>query len=433
MYSKTFNLFIILWLYLLSCQSVSAQTIEEKWPWLNELSIIYSGPPLGIEADSLLKLGFTHIDVLSVNFPEKIPPSRKYILWTGIAYTIRNSPWATLRSPYGNNLQSYQIAWQKRLEAYNVRYSKASAGTREGIIVLDIEAKKSKRQLMTNDFQLAVKEDGNEHYKENMAWLYYQPLSFLRTHYNHYELVSSYGDVPIERVWWEISQKPWSDWISNTENLNYVTHQFEAGKPSETNFSKNLDFYAVSSYFFYDYNIHGPQLAGRYLAYMLFMLEANKAWAKKDVILYHTFRFQGVKERNSFISKSMVRNMVVFSIMAGADGLILHDDFKRVAAPDQFNELFETFCLALAQMKRYHKYLKGNAEYFKPDNPRDLFESRNPVVRGIENNGYLLIAAADPFMAPNEKKVIRVNYKNNAFEIELAGNDPAIKEFKLTD
>jgi hypothetical protein len=394
-------------------------------------SIIYSGCKLDVNPKTLLNSGFSYIDVESVTHPELIPNSKKFVLWTGIAYEDRNSPWVTEKSPFNNNLTNYKNAWQQRLDYYNKKYDLTSEKVKAGIIMLDIESNKNNKELneliqTKSSSQLEI-----EDYKDAMAELYNMPLNLVKMQNNNYNLHSSYGDVPVERIWWEIQDKTWEYWITNPEILNYITHKVDNGQVNETNFSKSLDFYSISAYYFYSNKFRDSQLTGKYLAYMLFQLEVNKRWSSKQIYLFQSFRYQGDKELNTFIDGNMVRNSVIFSFLDGVDGIILYDDFKNESVPAEYLSLFEIYKESISLISKYKSYFNGNAIYFRPDNPRDLFSNNILVVRGLIKNGKLLLAATDPFQDKNTSKTITIEYQGKKIRINLHGNDTYLGEINL--
>lgn len=421
---------LILILVFFNCKSQNISYVNELKAIDNSnfpKKLIYDARTLPVEYSALKKFGFDFVSVYSVKDYNKIPDNNKYILWTGIAHDLPNSNWMR-NIPEKNNLPAYENLWRDRLNHYKKDYNKSPS--RVGMIVLDIEAREN--TLDINKRKTTGKSKEIKTYKNNMLGLYEKPVTLLRKNFNNYNLVSSYNDVPIECTWWGISEKTWSDWTTNKNNVSYITHQNQNGKLVETTFSKSLDFYAISSYYFYSEKNAGISISGQYLAYMLFQIEANKAWSSKPIYNYFTFNFQGEKDRNTLISKSMVRNSVIFSFLSGLDGMFLYDDNKKPTNDPKYHELIKTFINTVSELNKYKTYFEDqNAFYFKPQNPRDLFVNQEVVVRGIEKNGKLLLALANPYAKENEIKTHKINYKNKAITVKLKGAEAYLEEIQL--
>lgn len=400
--------------------------------------IVYDGPKIPISFQEYLKLGFSFINTYSLNNPQQVPNKYKYVLWTGIAFNHndKNAPWAKNYSPFGNDLLKYENFWGNRLRLYYNAFNNPHDKNKFGLIVLDIEAKRHVSSLnsappsrQAND----NRKEYNELYKIEMAHLYNKPLKYARSFFNHYSRWSSYADVPIERTWWNIPKKSWKEWTSKSDNLNYITHyRGNNGTINETDFYKSLDFLSVSSYYFYNPKYNNKVEANKYLAYMLFQLEVNQAWSKKPIYLYFTFRYNGKKEWNTYIDHNMVKNSVIFAFLSGADGMVLYDNKKVAISDSQYHQLLKTFVETISLLVPYKDYfMNKNVIYYKPDNPRDLFTNKKYIVRGIEKNGKLLIAATNPFAEKDQITNVSFFYKGKLIYIQLVGNETYLNELSL--
>ena len=128
----------------------------------------------------------------------------------------------------------------------------------------------------------------------------------------------------------------------------------------------------------------------------------------------------------------MVRNSVIFAFMSGADGMVLYDDSRKATSSTEYHKLLQTFIESISELDRYRNYfLDKNVVFFKPDNARDLFVNRKPIVRGIEKNGKLLLAATNPFAKFNEVTIIPIYYKGKNININLLGKGPYLEEIVL--
>lgn len=398
--------------------------------------LIYDGPKLPISYQDYIHLGFDYISVYSMDNPKNTPNRYKYLLWTGVASNDANAEWSTQKSPFVNDIDQYAKRWNNRLNHYKTTYYNLKDSNDIGIIILDIESKRNNAQLekappfrsnISNNRVTAIDE-----YKKAMEKLYRYPLEFARTNHNYYSLWSSYEDVPVERTWWDIPNKTWHEWTTNPSHLNYITHKISKGKAIETEFAQQLDFYSVSTYFFYNPKFINSSTANQYLAYLLFQLESNQSWSHKPIYLYFTFKYQGVKERNTLVDENMVRNSVIFAFMSGADGMILYDDSRKPTNDEKYYTLIKTFIENISVLNKYKDYfVDKNVTFYKPDNARNLFSERKPIIRGIEKKGKLLLAATNPFAKEKEILNLSFTYKDKIIKLQLKGKETFLREIIL--
>lgn len=398
--------------------------------------LIYDGPQLPINYQDYLRIGFDYISVYSISNNKSIPNKYKYVLWTGVASNDAKAKWSTEYSPFVDDINQYAGRWNNRLNFYKSTYYNPNDKNDIGVMVLDIESKKSNAELESNPTyrrggprskSIAISE-----YKTEMEKLYRYPIEFAKSNHNNYKIWSSYSDVPVERNWWGIPNKTWKEWTTNPNHLNYITHKTKQGRTYETGFGQLMDVYTVSTYFFYNPKFSNPNTANQYLAYLLFQLEVNRAWTDKPIYLYYYFKYQGSKERGTLISKDMVKNSVIFAFMSGADGMVLYDDSKKATNDATYHDLIKTFIESVSALDKYREYFKStNPIFYKPDNARDLFVERKPIVRGIEKNGKILLAATNPFAKENEITRLPIYYKGKNIEITLKGKETYLKEIIL--
>lgn len=415
-----------------SYKEILSENRNDKFPKV----LIYDAPQLPISYKDYIKLGFDYLSVYSLTDAKTVPNSYKYLLWTGIASNDAKAKWSTERSPFVDDINQYTKRWNNRLNHYKKKYYNSNDRSNLGLMILDIEAKRSNEELEkeppfrnrgTKNKERAIAE-----YKTEMEKLYRYPLEFAKTKHNYYEKWSSYSDVPIERNWWGIPNRTWQAWTTDPQILNYVTHKSKNGKPIETDFANQLDFYAVGPYFFYNPEFSNPNTANQYLAYLLFQLEVNQVWTNKPIYLYFNFKYQGTKERGTLIDKNMVKSSVIFSFMSGADGMVLYDDSRKATNNPNYHALIKTFVESISSLDEYRDYfVDKDVVFYKPDNARDLFTERKPVIRGIEKNGKLLLAATNPFAKENEITRIPVYYKGKYISIQIKGKETYFNEIEL--
>lgn len=398
--------------------------------------LVYDAPQLPISFREYIQLGFDYVSVYSLPNPKSIPNRYKYILWTGVASNDGNGKWATERSPFVDDIQQYPKRWNNRLNYYKEKYYNYSDNSRFGMMVLDIEARKSIKELEKNPPYrrdlVQSKSEAIDDYKTAMERLYRAPLEFAKSNHRYYENWSSYDDIPIVRTWWNIPNMTWKQWISDSSNLNYITNKTIRGKTYETDFAKHLDFYSIGIYYFYSSKYASSNIANQYLAYLLFHLEANQEWTNKPIYIYHYFKFQGETEYGTLIDDTMVRNSVIFAFMSGADGMVLYDDSRKPTTDARYHQLIKIFIESVSSLDKYRSYFTdNNVVFFRPDNARDLFVKRKSVIRGIEKNGKLLLAATNPFADNNEITNIPIYYKGEYINIQLNGKETFLKEIVL--
>ncbi len=149
--------------------------------------LVYDAPQLPISFREYLQLGFDYVSVYSLPNPKTIPNRYKYILWTGIASNDGNGKWALERSPFVNDTQQYPKRWNNRLNYYKERYYNYSDKNKFGMMVLDIESRKSSKELEKNppyrSGQAQSKSEAIDDYKTAMERLYRAPLEFAKS--NH--------------------------------------------------------------------------------------------------------------------------------------------------------------------------------------------------------------------------------------------------------
>jgi hypothetical protein len=128
----------------------------------------------------------------------------------------------------------------------------------------------------------------------------------------------------------------------------------------------------------------------------------------------------------------MVRNSVIFAFMSGAEGMVLYDDSRKATSNPDYHNLIKIFVESISSLDNYRSYFEDkNVVFNKPNNARDLFVDKKPVVRGIEKDGRLLLAATNPFAGENEITNIPVYYKGKYINIKLKGKETYLEEVIL--
>ncbi|HEX9955861.1 MAG TPA: T9SS C-terminal target domain-containing protein, partial [Fibrella sp.] len=285
-------------------------------------TIIYGGPRLTGDLNGPSTHGFNR---LVQPLPgEGTARQQRALEYSGFAYGL-NQPWETLESPWGNNLDLYRAKWDGWLR-------EASGGQTNGagqyilpadVLMVDIE-----RQLDTDAAILRLKQNGAtpaqyralsdadfiRTYKTDMAALYAYSLRYLRQRADLSQTrLSTYSDVPIRNTYLNVVANSWADWTTNTTRLSYLTKE-STGTSLGGEFYEQLDFLAPSVYYYYNYEPNRPSpLAGDYLAYIVFQIEANRAWSAKPVIPFVWMRFHNCcGNYPGFIQPQMAEASAIF-------------------------------------------------------------------------------------------------------------------------
>lgn len=453
---------LLVCIVLVSCSStdeVSTNCIAPiEWDSLPSfnfpLDVIYEGPVITDGDFPPLNHGFSHIGWRSLS--EDIAPTlavdHRALVWTGLVNADgegTNQPWKAIRSPWGNNLSVLESSWEKRAGFYARFFEDSSAVPNVDLVVMDVESHYEKvddildvrnslqkmgqevtsSTLPKNVLQLS--DDGFvESYRREMTNLYRAPIS-LAERMNLPGRTSSYSDVPIRRTWHEIDDYSWREWTSNPSLHSYLTTNVEGDLVTRTEFYDSLEFLSPSAYFFYKYS-RGANDAGRYLAYLLFQVEVNRAWSEKDIYLFAWLRFSRQQDYGDPIDKSMAESVAIFPFMAGAKGLWMWDDGKYRQPTCKYERApYSHFVLALHRLSEYAHFFDDPDVYVSEHNPRDLFVTREPIWRGIVKDDKMLIAAQNPYARPGQKSTVQIEYQHVNESVELTGREVSLVEIEL--
>ena len=59
-------------------------------------------------------------------------------------------------------------------------------------------------------------------YKSAMSELYAEPLKLAKDSLHEDVKLSSYGETPIRRTWWEIDDHSWEEWSTDSSIVDYM-------------------------------------------------------------------------------------------------------------------------------------------------------------------------------------------------------------------
>jgi hypothetical protein len=412
------------------CQSVLDFDVELKndinWDLFPEFSlpfpIVYGPNILNGDRAGPLSHGFSHLG--DVNYIGTVPKSQRAYIYYGTAYANANQPWEIERSPWGNDLVLYQNKW--RSDFRNISRSLGDASSIDvDFFVYDIERvwrfdfeilRFKESPTVPSAFSSLSNAEFLKSYKLGTRDLYTGAV----TAFNEGGKMpgnkqSSYSDTPVFNTFDNIQGKSWQDWITNPAGLNFITSD-DNGQVGGS-FYNQMDFMTPSAYYYYDYP---HPFAGEYLSYLLFQIEANKAWTDKPVIPFVWMRYSFNQEvLDQPIKPWMAEATAIFPFFSGADGLWLWENPGLGSANIG---VYEFFNRGLFRLSEYKRFFEGEFELVMETSARDYNESKAPIWRGVIKDNELLIAAHNPFAIDmNSETTISVAYNNWSGTVVLKG------------
>jgi len=418
-----------------------------EWKKFPEFSlpfkIIYNGARFNDAESQPLKHGFSHLAHFSGPEATSLPVKNRALLWNSVATMSGNQPWSILglESPWGNDTLAYYNYWDMYLKglANIFEDSRPLKYPLADIICMDIE----RIQELDRDI-LALKRDyripqGYRSlvdgqflltYKKDIKWWYTEPAKYIRSlGLPATTALTSYSDVPVRGTWLNVPSNSWQDWTTNTDRTHYLL-QDEQGKIGGS-FDNQVDILTPSAYYFYPYE---NPLGKDYLSYLLFQIEANRAWSDKGVIPFVWLRYHNsfVPEM-SLIPKFMAEATAIFPFFSGAKGLWLWENNFFENNEQQNYATYEHFIHGLYRLSRFSDMFEGDHELVIPQSARDHMVQRNPIWRGVVKDGKIVIAAQNTYATETSKTQIRVVYKNWSRTIELTGREVFLCKFDLSD
>lgn len=461
------NLSTVCWLLLLHLPSFSAlaqdrcadplpytpvtqpNRIEwDKFPAFTlPFTIVYGGPRMGDVQGQPLRHGFSHISTMQdAEFGTVVQPRQRAIEWGGFAFGL-NQPWETAETPWNNDLNAYHAKWDAfmRDASGNQRNAAGKYLLQTDVLMVDIE------RIRETDVQiLRLKTDPTTpvayrtlpdnqfllRYKKDMTALYAEGLRYIRERADLSSTrLSTYSDSPILNTFVNVVGNSWTDWSTNSARVNYLVKDTTAFARVGGPFYERLDYVSPSAYYYYDYP---SALAPDYLAYMLFQIEANRAWTDKPVMPFVWMRFHDCcGNYPNFIRSEMAEATAIFPFFSGAKGLWLwevpgFDNPKStIYRPNDVYTPYESFIHGLYRLSRFSDMFIGDYQLVIPKPARDLMDAREPVWRGVVKGQNILIAAQNPYAADNQKTTVTVRYQNFSRDITLTGRQIYLCQFNL--
>ncbi len=267
-----------------------------------------------------------------------------------------------------------------------------------------------------------------------MVALYAYGLRYLRERADLSQVrVSTYSDVPVRNTYLNVVANTWADWTTNPTRLSYLSKD-GSGTSVGGYFYEQLDFLAPSVYYYYNYDPIRPNpLAGDYLAYTLFQIEANRAWSTKPVIPFVWMRFHDCcGSYPAFIQPQMAEATAIFPFFAGAKGLWLWENLSLATTRQDVHAAYEHFIHGLYRLSQFNSQFQGAYELVADKTARDLMNDRQPVWRGVFSDNKLLVAAHNPYATDDQPTTVAIRYKNWQGSLTLTGREVALCQYDLS-
>jgi hypothetical protein len=408
-----------------------------NWQQFPEFSlpfkVIYGGQASFSNPEIVLKRGFSHLatphDISSVQ------KSQRAMIYSGTAYPNRSQPWEIYKGPWGNDMSIYTNKWAAEFN-YFKQITGNQATVETDLFVYDIE-----RQQRSNDSILVLKNMATtpvayrslsndnfiEQYKKSLQELYATAVNFGKNGpLSASTQVSSYADTPIWNTFTNILGYTWTQWKQNPAVINYLTYNFGQNQVGGA-FYNALDFLTPSAYYYYDYP---HPFASEYLSYLLFQIEANRAWSTKDNIVFVWMKYSFNQDyKGKFIKPWMAEATAIFPFFAGAKGLWLWDDFT---GQNQNYSTYEYFMKGLYRLSLFKHMFTGSYERIEETSARDYNENKKPIWRGVVKGSNILVATHNPYAKTEDELVtVLVTYKNWSKVIQLKGYEVFLCQYDL--
>lgn len=416
----------------------------EKFPEFSlPFTIVYEGPRFGDAQSQPLKHGFSHLATFSGNESATLPFEKRAITWYHVATDANTQPWAerTLESPWANDLGLYQATWDSQLRNYASFFndSRGSNTPAYELIALDIERiHDTDREILSIKTNQRVPEtyrnltdaQFTERYKRDMQKLYAAPLDFLQKRSLSGTKVGSYSDVLIRgsfNNWLGMTVTPWKDWTTDPNMVLHVMRDTLTGKVGGP-FYNQLNFLTPSCYYYYDYNT--SPFGKDYLAYLLFVIEANRAWSDKPIIPFVWLRYHDAFNPTiPFVPNFVAEATAIFPFFSGAKGLWLWEAPVENTRQDNYST-YEYFIAALQRLSQFKSFFEGNYELVIPQPAVESAKAKSAIWRGVVKGNEILIAAQNPY-ATSDTQVTEVKllYQNWQKTIALKGREVFLCKF----
>ncbi|WP_162793533.1 T9SS type A sorting domain-containing protein [Runella rosea] len=416
----------------------------EKFPDFSlPFTIIYEGPRFGDTQSWPLRRGFSHLASFSGNESATLPVNKRAITWYHIATDANTQPWSerNLESPWANDLGLYRDTWNNQLRNMAGLFDDSRGSDRPAydIIALDIERiHDTDREILTIKNNPRVPENYRnlsdaqfvERYKRDIQRLYAAPADYVKERTNASTQFGSYSDVLIRgsfNNWLGMTLTPWSDWTTDPSLILHVMRDTLSGKVGGP-FHNNLNFLTPSCYYYYDYNT--SPFGKDYLAYILFVIEVNRAWSTKPIIPFVWLRYHDAFNPTiPFVPNFVAEATAIFPFFSGAKGLWLWEGPVDLGRQDNFGT-YEHFIAGLHRLSQFKNFFEGDNELVIPQPAVESAKSKSPIWRGVIKGNEILIAAQNPYATSDTQETeVRMTHQNWQKTITLKGREVFLCKF----
>lgn len=416
----------------------------EKFPTFSlPFTLVYEGPRFGDTQSQPLKHGFSHLATFSGNETVTLPIEKRAVTWYHVATGSHTQPWAerNLQSPWGNDLNLYRTTWDNQLKNYANVFNNSVGNNVPAydLMALDIERVHDtdrdilgikNNQRVPENYRNLSDAQFTQRYKRDMQKLYATPVDFLRTRSLPTTKVGSYRDVLIRgsfNTWLGMTLVPWADWTTDPSLLLHVMRDTLTGKVGGP-FYNQLNFLTPSCYYYYDYTT--SPFGKDYLAYLLFVIEANRAWSDKPIIPFIWLRYHDAFNPTiPFVPSFVAEATAIFPFFSGAKGLWLWDAPLENTRQDNY-ATYEYFIAALHRLSQFKSFFEGDYELAIPQPAVESAKTKSSIWRGVIKGNEILIAAQNPY-ATSDTQVTEVKllHRNWQKTITLKGREVFLCKF----
>ncbi|MGR3812377.1 T9SS type A sorting domain-containing protein [Jiulongibacter sp. NS-SX5] len=397
--------------------------------------LVYGLPIRNQDANQALNHGFSLISDPSAY--QSIGLNQTAQIYYGPAYLNQNQPWETLRSPWENNAVGYAQKWNSDYLNF------AQQTTGDGLINSSLFCFDIERVYRFDHEILALKnnpaipgfytnrsdEEFLQIYKRDIRGLYASVLSSYRSNgISSNTRIASYSDTPIVNTFENIQGRTWEQWQTDKSALNFICTD-ENGDLGGS-FYDQIDIATPAAYYYYDYP---HPFAGEYLSYLLFQIEANKAWTDKPVIPFVWMRYSFNEDVvDQYIKPWMAEATAIFPFFSGAEGLWLWENPILHQTENEF-AIYNHFLKGLYRLSEVKDFFEGDHELVMETSARDYNENKQPIWRGVVKGDQMLVAAHNPFASDeNEEVTIGISYQNWSGTVTLKGYETKLCVYDLS-
>jgi hypothetical protein len=193
-------------------------------------------------------------------------------------------------------------------------------------------------------------------------------------------------------------------------------------------FYNQLNFLTPSCYYYYDYST--SPFGKDYLAYILFVIEANRAWSDKPIIPFIWLRYHDAFNPTiPFVPSFVAEATAIFPFFSGAKGLWLWEAPVENTRQDNYST-YEYFIAALHRLSQFKSFFEGNYELVIPQPAVESAKTKSAIWRGSIKGNEILIAAQNPYATSDTQVTeLKLTYQNWQKTITLKGREVFLCKF----